>query len=360
MPSTKQLVATYFNRPLLKQLDAPAPRRDGSASHTKHERKLTAMKYHHIALSVGLAMFLAIAPVQAQTIAEIESRVDSLQQEKMRLKEQTTSIESKLNDAHTRKAALDPYEGDLISAEVKRTAKVKDSPTPYAKVLGEVEPGTYMVSGYDDGGYYHVVSNSGSPSGWVLVSQVRGNDSLWTMTRKVRKQNKIEEKARKKAREKARKRRREEIRVQTQIGRDKRHNEMRDKGYSIELGRASFTVNSAGGVQPYFQLANISKDKQIKYLTFTVKGFNSVGDLVRDQVGRGGNTHSMRAVGPIEPGEDAAYRFDPVWYNGTTDCMELHKILVEHVDGSTFTYINDLKDISQNTNDVRLRGDCSL
>ena len=99
-------------------------------------------------------------------------------------------------------------------------------------------------------------------------------------------------------------------------------------------------------------------DKTIKYITFEMSAFNGVGDPARGEHS-GVSSLRRKGVGPIVPGEVAEYNFDNrLFYNGTTSCLELRRIVVEHMDGSTFTYVNDLKHIRLEGYNIPLRGEC--
>jgi len=106
---------------------------------------------------------------------------------------------------------------------------------------------------------------------------------------------------------------------------------------------------------------SIETEKRIKYITFTLRPFNTVGDAVRGRT-KGESTTEVRGVGPIEPGENASYMFKNVWYNGTIDCIEIRKVEVEYFDGSSFTYVNDLKNVLMypDRKNINLRGVCSV
>lgn len=133
---------------------------------------------------------------------------------------------------------------------------------------------------------------------------------------------------------------------------------LREKGYTIVLTRQTFAKNSADGVSIGLGVVNISQAKTIKYLRITWKLFNPVGDPAPGE-NTGNATAQTRLVGPINPGGTSYTEFENVWYSPTGTCAEIRGIEVEHIDGSTFTYVNDLQDIAQQAESVRLMGDCS-
>lgn len=132
---------------------------------------------------------------------------------------------------------------------------------------------------------------------------------------------------------------------------------MRDEGYSLVLEGHYLDRNSADGVSVALDLRNISKEKVIKYADIEWQLFNSVGDPVKGEHGTPSVT-TTRFVGPLSQGETASVEFENVWYNSVGSCAVVRRIDVEHVDGSTFTYINDLQDISKRAGFVNLRGEC--
>jgi hypothetical protein len=129
------------------------------------------------------------------------------------------------------------------------------------------------------------------------------------------------------------------------------------QGFTLKLESYDLNTNSADGVSVYLRMKNISESKTIKYVDVTWRFFNSVGDPARGQV-EGQSTVDTRLVGPMRPQQDASIEWDNVLYSSVASCVEVRKIVVTHMDGSTFTYVNDLADIAKRT-DVPLRGDCS-
>jgi len=133
--------------------------------------------------------------------------------------------------------------------------------------------------------------------------------------------------------------------------------ELLEKGYTLILAGQTFNRDSAGGIDIGLGLLNISKSKTIKYATATWQLFNPVGDPV--EKGLESSISQTRFVGPLEPGEGGRSVFENVWHSDVGTCAELKRLKVEHIDGSSFTYVNDLKDISQLAETVRLEDDCS-
>ncbi len=72
--------------------------------------------------------------------------------------------------------------------------------------------------------------------------------------------------------------------------------------------------------------------KTIKYIWFTVKGINPVGDLV--------STQTLKGVGPIKPNEEGIYEFDYVWFTDLVETTKLSTIKIQYMDGSIKTIQN--------------------
>lgn len=53
--------------------------------------------------------------------------------------------------------------------------------------------------------------------------------------------------------------------------------------------------------------------KTIKYVEFTLTNYNAVGDVQRDDMGRSSRT--VRGIGPIEPGEEARFSWDNIFWD---------------------------------------------
>jgi hypothetical protein len=137
-----------------------------------------------------------------------------------------------------------------------------------------------------------------------------------------------------------------------------RREELRQQGFGLMLSSVGHSVNSADGISVGVFARNIDEERTIKYITFTVQLFNPVGDLVYGESGTPSET-TLRGVGPIKPGGRIMYKFDNTWYSPTGDCVEIHRIHVEYMNGSGFTYVNDLEPISRHSAQrVNLAGEC--
>ncbi len=79
--------------------------------------------------------------------------------------------------------------------------------------------------------------------------------------------------------------------------------------------------------------------KIIKYISFTVIGYNPVKDVVRGRQGKSPYI-TVRGVGPIKPGEGGEYNWEYLWF---TDLVQTHKITLiklQYLDGSVKVYNN--------------------
>lgn len=133
---------------------------------------------------------------------------------------------------------------------------------------------------------------------------------------------------------------------------------LRERGMAILLEGQRFSVNSANGITVTLRLRNISEERTVKYARIRWKLHNSVGDPVSGEHGTPPEV-TTKFVGPLEPGETATVQFDNLWYNAVGACAEIRRIDVERIDGSSFTYINDLREITEYAQSVRLKGGCS-
>ncbi|MCS4054105.1 hypothetical protein [Salinibacter ruber] len=133
---------------------------------------------------------------------------------------------------------------------------------------------------------------------------------------------------------------------------------LREQGYTTLLTRQTFRKGSVDGVSVGLGVRNISQTKTVKYLRITWKLFNSVGEPTTGQNSES-STVETKIVGPIKPGEAGYTEFENAWYSSVGTCAEVRGIVVEHIDGSTTTYIDDLGKITQKAEKVRLIGDCS-
>ncbi|MDA0685004.1 MAG: hypothetical protein O3A57_11390 [Bacteroidetes bacterium] len=134
--------------------------------------------------------------------------------------------------------------------------------------------------------------------------------------------------------------------------------EMIGKGIPLMLESVSFTVNSAGGVEPRIIFTNIST-KTFKYVTITLQAFNAVADPARGRF-NGSNEFSLSLVGPIEPSSSTLYNGDrnPPFYNNVTSCLAVTSIVIDYMDGGKFTMIKDLVTSRYSREHYNVAGEC--
>lgn len=89
--------------------------------------------------------------------------------------------------------------------------------------------------------------------------------------------------------------------------------------------------NSADGLYLAWAAKNTSS-KAIKYLTFTVAFYNSVGDPARDYI-TGQTSKTIRLIGPIEAGETFFYR-KIVGYSSSCSLVKITNVTIEYMDGT--------------------------
>lgn len=100
--------------------------------------------------------------------------------------------------------------------------------------------------------------------------------------------------------------------------------------------------NSVGGVDVRLGIANLS-NKTIKYFRATVVSYNAVGDRVTGDI-RGRSSARIYSTGPYA-GYDGVndpalrpLRWDTVWYNSSIRCIEITRVSIEYMDGTTRTF----------------------
>ena len=96
--------------------------------------------------------------------------------------------------------------------------------------------------------------------------------------------------------------------------------------------------NSAGGVDVEIGITNIS-DKTIKYISYTVKPHNAVGDVVRGDISRN-SLERLQETGPIASGKrsNRGTYWGNVWYNYSIKCIKLTRVHITYMDKSSRTF----------------------
>lgn len=73
--------------------------------------------------------------------------------------------------------------------------------------------------------------------------------------------------------------------------------------------------------------------KTIKYLWFTLVGYNPVGDKVVDPKRKTSNV-TLKGVGPIAPDETSSYTFSYAWFTDLVSTAKMLSIKVQYMDGT--------------------------
>lgn len=98
-----------------------------------------------------------------------------------------------------------------------------------------------------------------------------------------------------------------------------------------------------------FEIQNLS-NKTIKYITFSLVGYNSVKDKVTD---RGSSLKSLKGVGPIEKNISGSYSFKYVWFTDLVETFKVMSVKLEYMDGS-IKIIENPKSITLTSQQIRL------
>lgn len=111
----------------------------------------------------------------------------------------------------------------------------------------------------------------------------------------------------------------------------------KSKGLTI-LSWSPFDMSEyTDGTGVKFEVYNPTK-KTIKYIRFTVRGYNPVDDPITAKNGQ--YSISLKGVGPIAPEENATYSWDYVWFSGAFDYAKITLITLTYMDGTTKTIEN--------------------
>ena len=104
---------------------------------------------------------------------------------------------------------------------------------------------------------------------------------------------------------------------------------------SISITRVNFDHNYVGGVDVNITFKNLS-NKSIKYVTFTARFKNSVGDNVTCDI-RHSSTRNLEYTGPLSSGRSDTAYWDAVIYNWNCSQIHFDEIEVTFMDGTTHT-----------------------
>lgn len=110
-------------------------------------------------------------------------------------------------------------------------------------------------------------------------------------------------------------------------------------------------------LDPQIGVLNVGQ-KTIKYISFELHPFNPVGDPVVDRFS-GKSMITVRAVGPLKTLETGAYDdFDTFFSSKTVSCIELHRVVIEFMDGTKYVMLNDLMEARMPKAQYKVKGEC--
>lgn len=101
----------------------------------------------------------------------------------------------------------------------------------------------------------------------------------------------------------------------------------------ITISSIKYEIDYLGGVEWKFKIKSNS-NKTIKYINIYWDCYNAVDDLIRDSFS-GKKSHSIQITGPIEYGKSGTWHNAIRFYNHTYDHMQITKIEVEFMDGTS-------------------------
>jgi hypothetical protein len=84
-------------------------------------------------------------------------------------------------------------------------------------------------------------------------------------------------------------------------------------------------------------------NKVIKYVYFSIIGYNAVNDPIYDKINKKTNI-SVKGVGPIKQGESSDYEFEYVWSTDLVEKVKIKEIKIQYMDGS-IKIIKNVNDI---------------
>ena len=108
---------------------------------------------------------------------------------------------------------------------------------------------------------------------------------------------------------------------------------------------SSSLPNSAGGVNLQIDFFYYDKEKEIKYIDFTVVPYNSVNDVSLCEIKRRSSA-VLRITGPITSrAYPFSYNWETVWYNNTISYVKITKMKITYKDGSSYVYVKELNKV---------------
>ncbi len=122
-----------------------------------------------------------------------------------------------------------------------------------------------------------------------------------------------------------------------------------EKKKIVIKGIGVYNINSSGGVDIFIDWGYFDYSKDIKYISFTFVPYNNVGDIQTCSIS-GKSTATGRITGPISASDSFTYlnKWEAFWYNNTIIRIKLTKVVVEYMDGSSYTYVKEIPNIMEN------------
>lgn len=122
-----------------------------------------------------IAAVITATSVQGQTRADIEARLDSLNEIRAELREQLSDLERRIQQAEGELAKLNYEEvkEEGIEVEVRNEGKLRPNPTPHGEHIATISSGIYLASDYRRG--YWLV-HTPALEGWVSDVWIINND----------------------------------------------------------------------------------------------------------------------------------------------------------------------------------------
>ena len=94
--------------------------------------------------------------------------------------------------------------------------------------------------------------------------------------------------------------------------------------------------DTAGGVSLAIRFTNTSPDT-IKYIRYTVRGYNSVGDPAGGEI-RTSSYRTLRDTGPHRPDVTETSNWGELYYNWSLKCVQITKVSIDYLNGKKKTY----------------------
>ena len=232
------------------------------------------------------------------------SKLDSIENELKLLKENKQYLESSMNQNKTFNLKI-----------WKRTAELKLLPDNNSKTIEKIALGTYVTVLDHDGSFWKVKYND--KIGYIEHSNIEYTYDIFAYFEKrilEREKNEIEI--------------------------------AKISGKKLVIKNIKVTeINSSNGVNFKIDWIYLDGSRIIKYIDFTVRPFNAVGDVQKCEI-RDNSDFIGRVTGPIKASDNyIENHWEAAWYNSTICCIELIKVRVIYTNDTSYTYYRELPSI---------------